>query len=491
MEDLIEQTKKFIMLKYPVFGAEIANANFIYTKDLSVKTAATDGKNIYIDPDYFASLSENDRAFLMAHEILHIVFKHMYRFENNKNNIDDLKLWNIATDAIINANLEKDGFVIREDYINKPESINYTAEEYYEILKQQLERNKANRKEFSEQKFQSQSIGDETSYSQENQDYSNITEGKKLVDNHEIWQNKKNQAKENEQETSKKENNQSKNADSQEKSDNNAKISSDQNQSSNNSFSSNSKEAGKTGGGKNLRENDGLDAQNIGINEKQVFEENRQLRKKLFKELKQKQTKKLKHIYNDNNKNDVKIDIGTEKSILDWKKILKAKMDNSETIWSKRRTTTSRLEDIDDDSERFTEVLIDTSASVSRELVISFLRQIKILAKNTKLSVACFDNNFYGFQKINNKNDVDNFKISGGYGTNFDYATSFFTRKKEVNRIVFTDGYDSYNGDDNEIIWIVYDNKNFKPSCGRVINVTTSEIMNGENAVKNDDEYLP
>ena len=166
-------------------------------------------------------------------------------------------------------------------------------------------------------------------------------------------------------------------------------------------------------------------------------------------------------------------------------------MDNSETIWSKRRTTTSRLEDIDDDSERFTEVLIDTSASVSRELVISFLRQIKILAKNTKLSVACFDNNFYGFQKINNKNDVDNFKISGGYGTNFDYATSFFTRKKEVNRIVFTDGYDSYNGDDNEIIWIVYDNKNFKPSCGRVINVTTSEIMNGENAVKNDDEYLP
>ena len=46
----------------------------------------------------------------------------------------DLDVWNIATDAIINANLERDGFTIKEGYVNKPEALNYSAEEFYQIL---------------------------------------------------------------------------------------------------------------------------------------------------------------------------------------------------------------------------------------------------------------------------------------------------------------------------------------------------------------------
>ena len=46
----------------------------------------------------------------------------------------DQELWNIATDAIINANLERDGFKIKDGYVNMPEALNYSAEEFYEKL---------------------------------------------------------------------------------------------------------------------------------------------------------------------------------------------------------------------------------------------------------------------------------------------------------------------------------------------------------------------
>ena len=52
----------------------------------------------------------------------------------------DPELWNIATDAIINANLERDGFTIKEGYVNMPEALNYSAEEFYQKLLQEKEK---------------------------------------------------------------------------------------------------------------------------------------------------------------------------------------------------------------------------------------------------------------------------------------------------------------------------------------------------------------
>ena len=89
------------MVKYPRFGSEIAVANIEFKDDLPFHTAATDGKNIYVDPNYFESLSENDRLFTIAHEIMHIKFMHMYRLTDKEGKKRDPELWNIATDAII------------------------------------------------------------------------------------------------------------------------------------------------------------------------------------------------------------------------------------------------------------------------------------------------------------------------------------------------------------------------------------------------------
>lgn len=138
-KSLIYETKNLLLARYPRFGSEVAKANIEYRTDLKYHTAAADGKNVYIDPEYFKGLNENDRLFLIAHEFMHNKFLHMYRLKDSKGVMRDIDIWNEATDAIINANLERDGFTIKEGYVNRPEAVNYSAEEFYKILLKEKE----------------------------------------------------------------------------------------------------------------------------------------------------------------------------------------------------------------------------------------------------------------------------------------------------------------------------------------------------------------
>ena len=143
-DQLIEDMKRQILAKYPRFGSDIAVMKIEFKDDLPYHSAATDGKIIYFDPDFFKSLSEDERTFVIAHEIMHIKFMHMFRLTDKSGKKRDMQVWNIATDAIINANLKRDGLKMREGYVDKPEALQYTAEEYYDILMKQQEQNNAN-----------------------------------------------------------------------------------------------------------------------------------------------------------------------------------------------------------------------------------------------------------------------------------------------------------------------------------------------------------
>ena len=139
LEFELYKTKRRIILKFPRFGSELARAGITFRNDLKYKTAATDGKDIFIDPGYFTSLSNDDRVFLVAHEFMHNKFKHMLRLRDKNGEMRDLDVWNYVCDAIINANLEKEGFKIKEGYVNYPDAVNYSAEELYEIVRRMEE----------------------------------------------------------------------------------------------------------------------------------------------------------------------------------------------------------------------------------------------------------------------------------------------------------------------------------------------------------------
>lgn len=197
--DKIYDVKRKMLAKYPRFGSEIAVANIEFRDNLPFHTAATDGKNIYVDPNYFESISENDRLFTIAHEIMHIKFMHMCRLVDKEGKKRDLELWNIATDAIINANLERDGFTIKEGYVNMPEALNYSAEEFYQVLLQEKEKQQKEQNGQNGQENQGQNQDDS---GEQSQDGKNKDGNQNNVGN----QNKQNGNQEGEQEQDKNQN---------------------------------------------------------------------------------------------------------------------------------------------------------------------------------------------------------------------------------------------------------------------------------------------
>ena len=211
---LLQDVKRLMIARYPRFGAQIAGANLEYRTDLKYHTAATDGKNIYFDPDYLASLSDDDKLFIIAHELMHVKFEHMYRIMDRNGQQRDQELWNIATDAIINANLERDGFKIKNGYVNMPEALNYSAEEFYDKLlkekqakQQQQSKNGQNQSQNGDEKQDKQNgqgnaqSGEESQEkngqdsfdgqpkSQDNQEQEQGADsGEQFADDHSLWE---------------------------------------------------------------------------------------------------------------------------------------------------------------------------------------------------------------------------------------------------------------------------------------------------------------
>ena len=445
--DMIYDVKRKMLAKYPRFGSEIAVANIEFKDDLPFHTAATDGKNIYVDPNYFESLSENDRLFTIAHEIMHIKFMHMYRLTDKEGKKRNPKLWNIATDAIINANLERDGFTIKEGYVNMPEALDYSAEEFYQKLLQEKEKKEQEQED-------EQNSNNENSEQTENQESDN---NKSQGDDHSLWE----EAFKEQQNSGKKGQRQDKNTQKQAQ-----KQTQEQDQE---------------------QEEEQIDTD---FDERGEFEDNRKEKREKFKSRREKTEKDIRNT----DKGTIELgDIGKSKEEIDWKLLIRKEIEKSETIWSQRRSIAEnnyayRLEenDIEDDAE--TEVMIDVSGSVDLELVKSFLRQLKPLLQQSKLRVGCFNEQFWGMVDIKNVREIDNFTIPRGarghsaWTEDWDLAVRSFTKKREINKIVFTDGYPCPGTMPKEdlkrenIIWLVYGNKDFKPCCGKVINITEKQL---------------
>lgn len=434
--NLIYDTKNLILTRYPRFSSTIANVNIEYRTNLKYHTAATDGENIYFDPNYLASLTEIEREFLIAHEIMHIKFKHMYRLLDKNGQKRDFDLWNEACDAVINANLERDGFTIMKGYVNRPEALKYTAEEFYEILKREKEERKRN--------LENSSNGN-GGESTDKADTSNSDDNEYQGDDHSLWEEAFNKHQES--------TNQGKDADNK-----NDTSSEDE------------------------------------IDESDEFSQNRQERIEIAREnLNRMREELLRNTLSTSN--EIKLgNIGESKESIDWKLLLRREIEKSEIVWSQRRSIAEnnyayRLEEYDDLDEAETEVMIDVSGSVDLELVKGFLRILKPILKHSKLKVGCFNEKFWGMVDIKSNNDIDSFVIPSGarghsaWTEDWDLAVRSFTKRNEINKLVFTDGYpcpgtmpkDDLRGEN--IIWLVYGNKNFSPCCGKVINITKEQLQ--------------
>ena len=91
-----------LLLRHPFFGNMATRLKIEEGTDW-VKTAATDGRSIYFNRDFFTPLSVKQIEFVIAHEILHNVFDHMGRRDGR-----DAQIFNIAADYCVNGQLVRD-----------------------------------------------------------------------------------------------------------------------------------------------------------------------------------------------------------------------------------------------------------------------------------------------------------------------------------------------------------------------------------------------
>lgn len=492
--DLIYETKQKMLIKYPRFGSEIATSRIEFRSDLKYHTAATDGKNVYVDPNYFASLSKDDRLFLIAHEILHIKFMHPLRLKDKSGNMRDMDIWNEACDAIINANLERDGFAIREGYVNRPEALDYTAEEFYELL---LREREEKRKQHEEQgQDGEQQNGDS---GQEAQDSNGNGQPIETSEN-------TSQSEQNDSQNTNEDIQESAGATDERAEDNQGTFCDDhslweeafkeaQNRASNREDSSSpnndSKQENETEISDETAKGKETDIQ-FGFDERSEFRENRREKIERFKAKKSDTDRKIRGA----SKDGATIgfgDIGKGTNGIDWKLLIRKAMESNQTVWSQRRSIAEnnyayRLEENESEEEATTEVMIDVSGSVQLDLVKAFLRELKPLLKESALKVGCFNAEFWGMVDIKSERDIDKFTIPraarghSAWTEDWDLAVRSFSKDRKVNKIVFTDGWpgpgnmpkDDLKGEN--VIWLVYGNENFRPCCGKVININERQL---------------
>ena len=128
MERLISAFKLRLRMHSPFFATLALFAGYRQRED--IPTAATDGKDIFFNPDFFSELPAGQADGVLLHEVLHAALLHNLRRGSRV-----LQLWNIAADIVVNGLIVKEGvFELAEGAIECPEHAHLSVEEIYELL---------------------------------------------------------------------------------------------------------------------------------------------------------------------------------------------------------------------------------------------------------------------------------------------------------------------------------------------------------------------
>ena len=102
MGNLIARAKSMLLVRHAFFASLALNLEYIETEE--TETMATDGKAIYYNPAWVATLELIEIMSVIAHEVLHVAFCHHLR----RNGRDQAR-WNKACDYAINWILVESG----------------------------------------------------------------------------------------------------------------------------------------------------------------------------------------------------------------------------------------------------------------------------------------------------------------------------------------------------------------------------------------------
>jgi predicted metal-dependent peptidase len=111
----------------PFLGSLLLFAETISTD--KIPTAATNGRHILINPQFFERLTLDQQEAVLLHEVLHAALLHVPRGIGR-----DAKRWNIAADTVINGVLVREGFALPKDSVRIQALEHLSVEEVYDLL---------------------------------------------------------------------------------------------------------------------------------------------------------------------------------------------------------------------------------------------------------------------------------------------------------------------------------------------------------------------
>ena len=496
----IEALKRKMLVKYPFFGSVVTDVRYKECEDILI--AGTDGETIYYNPEDLEDFSVEEQTFVFAHEVCHIAFNHILRSEGK-----DFELWNIATDAVINQFLKRDGLKIIEGGIDMAEAIDYDAEQLYEKLLQEKKK-----KQNNQSKDDKQNNLQNNNKNGENQNSNGTSQGDDGENRNKTNKNNE-QSSQDEKQNNSQRKNQQQNSNGQSNDNSNDKSSQEQSSGSldKNLNEEESKDAGHDTHSmwkeavkkhKNQEEKD-LSSNQLEKNkdktelekkqekmenmgEREAFKKNICDRKKQLEELKEailKQASQAGMTTNESVRTVSKI--GRARPIVDWRYILKETI-KYDVDWSYKNASIEDgvvVSNLEEQPLPETEIVLDTSGSIDEVLLKNFLRECKNILQYTKLKVGCFDVKFYGFYEIKTEEDIEKMRFIGGGGTDFNAAVNAFSKRCE-NKIIFTDGEASMPRMPIDAIWMVFGNRYINPKGGRVIHITSQQLDDLYNKVK-------
>ena len=486
----IDSIKRKLLIKYPTFGSVIANIEFQASKD--IETAGTDGKVLLYNPKFLGGLSEKQQIFIFAHEICHVAFEHIFRSEGK-----DKRLWNIATDSVINALLKQDGLPMVEGGVDIPEAINYDAEEMYNKLleeekKQEQQNSQGNQRQHNSQDSQEQqdSQGNQGQHNSQDSQEQQDSQGSQRQQN-----SQDSQEEQNVQDSQGGQNSQSGQEETDIGHDTHSlwdKAIEERKREQQEQVEKKGQEQGQTKKKEKKERTDGEEQEEkkkreveekskfAEQGERETFKQNKIERRKQLQELSRELANKSSHEAGDGIQREGKklSDIGIATPLIDWRKLLRQAIRYDEEYTRKNARMRNgyfrhRIEQLPMPEA---EILLDTSGSVSEVLLKNFLRECKNILDNSKVKVGCFNTEFHGFTELKKPEDIDNMSFPIGGGTDFNVAVGAFSRKVP-NKIIFTDGEaDMPKETVRNVIWVVFGNERINPKGGKVVNITGEQL---------------
>ena len=125
-----QEAKTKIALRHPFYVVLIYNCDFIFTTD--VPTMGTNGTRVWVNLDFVESISREEVQGVLIHEVLHIIYSHVFRRGTR-----DPRIFNMAADYAINPIVKSSGFTLPPNHLDEPRFHGMNAEAIYRILEKE------------------------------------------------------------------------------------------------------------------------------------------------------------------------------------------------------------------------------------------------------------------------------------------------------------------------------------------------------------------